>query len=95
MRNIIDVMDQLEKIAPQLALSFRSVRDSVRYTAPEAFGQRWRDLTAILQAEAGSGSDIPFNTRRRLVNIFADKPEFTGFTADEIATTMKEQNGSN
>lgn len=78
-------MSHLERIAPSLSDPFKSIYDSIRYTAPEAFFLRWQDLQSVLTAHAGPMSDLDLITRKRLRNVFAAVDETAGLTAEEIS----------
>jgi len=49
MRKLNDVIDQILEIAPELEDKFRSLKESVMYTAPEAMQDRWWQAAAILE----------------------------------------------
>lgn len=54
MRNLIDVINQIVSVAPDLEDEFRSLKSSVAYTAPEAMGLRWNQAAGILVRTAAN-----------------------------------------
>ncbi|MFA5314197.1 MAG: hypothetical protein WC375_12925 [Methanomassiliicoccales archaeon] len=47
-RNILEVMDKLEELEPELKDPFKSIRESVPYTAPEVMPTRWTQIANVL-----------------------------------------------
>ena len=52
MRYLIDVIDQIIEIAPDLQDEFASLRESTLYTAPELMPMRWNMAATILNQRA-------------------------------------------
>ncbi len=48
MRDLETVMNELERIAPELIVPFRKVRFNIGFTAPEAMSNRWLEVQMIL-----------------------------------------------
>ena len=48
MRNLVDIIDQITKVAPDLTDRFSSLRSSVLYSAPELMTSRWNEAALIL-----------------------------------------------
>ncbi len=51
-RNLGQIIDSIVAVAPDLGIHFTSLRESIRYTAPEAMTIRWRHAYAILNEHA-------------------------------------------
>ncbi len=54
MRNLLKVIDQIIEVAPDLKDNFRSLKDSICYTAPELISDRWAQAADILNTNAWS-----------------------------------------
>jgi len=52
MRNLGQLIDSIVAVAPDLGIHFKSLRESVNYTAPEAMTMRWRQAYVILNEHA-------------------------------------------
>ncbi len=52
MRNLIDIIDKIVEVAPDLEGVLRSTRKSVLYSAPEMMGLRWWETEAVLNSQA-------------------------------------------
>ena len=52
MRNLVDIIDKIIEVAPDLKGVLNSVQDSTFYSAPELMGLRWRTVADILNHEA-------------------------------------------
>jgi len=50
MRNLIDVLNRIIEIDPELEQHFRSLKVSIMYTAPEIMYVRWNQAAHILDA---------------------------------------------
>ena len=48
MRNLVDIIDQITEVAPDLTDTFSSLRSSVLYSAPEIMSLRWNEAASIL-----------------------------------------------
>lgn len=49
MRNIIDVIEGMKRVVPtEFHSYFLGVLDSIQYTAPEAMGIRWEQLSEVV-----------------------------------------------
>lgn len=68
MRNLIDVLNKIIAIAPEFEDKFKSVKESIGYTAPEAMGDRWMQAMLVLQAHA---TDHP--KEAEILQIWMDK----------------------
>ena len=51
-RNLVTVLEDVLKVAPELEDSFRSLFESITYTAPEMMSQRWEEAAYILNINA-------------------------------------------
>lgn len=47
-RDLIEVIDAIAAVAPDIGDALRTVRDSARYTAPELSAVRWREAMEII-----------------------------------------------
>ena len=52
MRNLITIIDNIVKVAPDLEDNFKSLRSSVLYSAPELMSFRWWQAADILNTFA-------------------------------------------
>lgn len=48
MRNLINIIDQIVVVAPDLKDKFASLRESTLYTAPELMVEKWDEAAVIL-----------------------------------------------
>jgi hypothetical protein len=53
MRDIIDVINEVEKVAPDLSRYFKSLKTSSLYTAPEIQIVLWNRFISLLNTYAG------------------------------------------
>ena len=67
MRHLVEVIDQITDIAPDLKSNFSSLRSSVLYTAPELMGSRWDEAAMILNSHALNHPKQP-----EIAKIFSD-----------------------
>lgn len=51
-RNLGQIINSIVAVAPDLEPYFRSLRESVNYTAPELMGMRWGQASDILNEHA-------------------------------------------
>ena len=65
-RMLGDVLDEILQIAPDLQMTLGSLRQSVRYAAPEIHGYWWRQTAAALNQHA---ADHP--QREKIARLFA------------------------
>ncbi len=68
MRNLNDVLDQILEIAPEFEPEFKSLKESVLYSAPEALPMWWREGGDIL-SEIADGHP----RAQEICDIFTDK----------------------
>ncbi len=54
MRDLLTIIDQIIEVAPELKDNFRSLKDSICYTAPELMSGRWAQAADILNTNAWS-----------------------------------------
>lgn len=73
MRNISEIMDQLEAELSDLKIYFKSIRESLSYTAPEAAYLIWQRVAGALEEASEKLSLIQI---RRLAHIFSGKTVF-------------------
>jgi hypothetical protein len=73
MRNLLDIIDQIIEVAPDLKDEFASLKKSVAYSAPELMGHRWRQAASILNKSA---ADHP--KQNEIAKIFAGAEQITG-----------------
>ncbi len=66
MRNLINIIDQIIEVAPDLKDRFISLRSSTCYTAPELMGTRWNQAADILNSHA-----LNHPQRERIDKIFS------------------------
>lgn len=52
MRNLIEVIDQITEVAPDLKELFTPLRLTCQYTAPELLGHRWDQAGLLLNKHA-------------------------------------------
>lgn len=52
MRDLVDIIDKITNLAPDLKGKFASLRSSVLYSAPEIMPERWRMAAYILNSYA-------------------------------------------
>ncbi len=48
MRDLLKIIDQIIEVAPDLKDNFKSLKDSILYTAPELIPMRWRQAALLL-----------------------------------------------
>jgi len=76
-RNLITVLEKIEKEVPEdftfrhnLFVSLNSIKDSFRYTAPEAMYIRWQEAGVALMEYLGEPNT---EWKKKISLIFADK----------------------
>lgn len=53
-RNILEVINKIIEVAPELEKYFQSLKSSVLYTAPEVMPYRWAELSEIMNTYASN-----------------------------------------
>lgn len=76
MRDLITIIDKMLEIAPEIKDKFSSLRESVKYTAPEKMILRWRECTEILIAY-GKPPHITKEQQDQLVGVYNDTEKQT------------------
>ena len=69
MRNLVDIIDQITEVAPDLKDRFSSLRSSVLYSAPEIMGLRWNKAALILNDFA-----LDHPKKDKIAKIFSGMP---------------------
>ena len=52
MRDLIEVIDRIIKVAPDLEPYFKSLKESIPYSSPEVIPYRWSEAAKILNKNA-------------------------------------------
>ena len=52
MRSLVDVIDAIVKVAPDLSTKLSSVRCSAKYASPEMMGYWWNETAYVLNENA-------------------------------------------
>ena len=66
MRNLGLVIDQILEVAPDLEPAFKSIKNSIQYSAPELMVERWGEVTEILNHHA-----VDHPQREQIARIFS------------------------
>jgi len=58
MRNLVDVIDRIVALKPELQSSLSAIRDSAAFAAPECMSQLWADTADVLNSIAPNDEQI-------------------------------------
>lgn len=70
MRNIVEIIDQITDVAPDLQWCLKGARSSAMYSSPELMAHQWRNVADLLETHA-----LEHPKREQIAAIFAGKSQ--------------------